>query len=311
MKKLNKKDYVLFTHKIPDLGINIIKEHCDIIILEENLPLKSQLEEYLPNAKYLVSLLSVNIDENIIQLGTRLKAIANYAVGYNNIDIKTAQKKNILVTNTPDVLTNATADLIWGLILAVTRRIVEGDLVCRENTFKGWKPEYMLGFEVTGETIGIVGMGRIGEAVAKRASGFDMKIMYYSRTRKKDLETKYNLVYKETLSELLGEADIVSLNIPYTKETHHLISKKELDSMKNSAYLINTSRGRVIEENDLITALKSKSIAGAALDVFYNEPSIPKTLRDLSNVVLTPHIGSATKNARNAMAKKVNKTDTP
>ncbi|MFX1283651.1 MAG: 2-hydroxyacid dehydrogenase [Promethearchaeota archaeon] len=296
---------VLCTHRIPEIGLKILSEIMEVEILDEQLPIPTQLQKVLPTVDFLIPLLSVEITESLMDLAPSLKGIANYAVGYNNIDIDAAKRRNILVTNTPGVLTNATADLIWGLILAITRRIVEGDRICRNNDFPGWLPEYLLGFEITGKTLGIIGLGRIGIAVIKRAVGFDMKVLYHSRTRKHDIEDQYGLIFKNTFEEVLKEADIVSLNVPYTPKTHHLISKDELSLMKSSAYLINTSRGRVVNEKDLIIALKNKVIAGAGLDVFYNEPSIPAELRELQNVVLTPHIGSATTQARNAMAEMV------
>jgi len=302
---MNSKSQVLCTHKIPETGLNILKNTMDVNILSEHLPINSQLQKFLPTTDYLVPLLSVEITEDLMDLAPSLKGIANYAVGYNNIDIEAARKRNILVTNTPDVLTNATADLVWGLILAVTRRIIEGDEICRKDEFPGWLPSYLLGFEITGKTLGIIGLGRIGTAVAKRALGFDMKVLYHSRTRKHDIDGEFNLIFKENLEDVLNEADIVSINVPYTPETHHLMSGHELSLMKSSAYLINTARGKVINEQELIHALNNKVIAGAALDVFYNEPSIPAELRKLPNVVLTPHIGSATTQARNAMARMV------
>lgn len=302
---MNSHPRVLFTHKIPITGLNILKKTMEVKILDQNLPIISQLQELLPTADFLVPLLSVDITEDLMDLAPSLRGIANYAVGYNNIDIDAAKKRNILVTNTPDVLTDATADLVWGLMLAITRRIVEGDKICRDDDFPGWLPEYLLGFEITRKTLGIIGLGRIGTAVAKRALGFDMRVVYHSRTRKRDIEDENDFIFKKNLEEVLKEADIISLNVPYTPETHHLISKSELSVMKPSAYLINTARGRVIDEKELIAALKNKVIAGAALDVFYDEPSIAKSLRELHNVVLTPHIGSATTQARNAMAKMV------
>ncbi len=301
---MNSKSKVLCTHKIPEVGLKILRDYMEVLILDKEISIKSQLKEYLPSVEYLIPLLSVPITEDLINLSTSLKGIANYAVGYNNIDIAAAKKKGILITNTPDVLTNATADIVWGLILAVTRRIIEGDTICRKNAFPGWLPEYLLGFEVTGKTLGIIGAGRIGTAVGKRAIGFDMKILYHSRTRKMRIEKEYGFVYTE-MNNLLKEADIVSLNVPYTSETHHLITRRELKLMKPSAYIINTARGKIIEESHLIEALKTGKIAGAGLDVFYNEPSISKELSNLSNVVLTPHIGSATTQARNAMAVMV------
>lgn len=294
---------VLCTHKIPDLGLSLLRSRMNVQILDEKKPILPQLRKEMPSIDYLIPLLSVNVTESLLETASSLKGIANYAVGYNNIDIEAAKKRNIQVTNTPDVLTNATADLAWALILSVTRRLPEGDMICRDNAFPGWLPEYLLGLEVTGKTLGIIGLGRIGTAIAKRAIGFDMNIIYHSRTRKKEVEDKFNLQFKENLDDLLREADIISLNIPYTKNTHEFISMREISLMKKSAFLINTARGRVVNEKDLIIALSKKSIAGAGLDVFYNEPDIPQDLRKLSNVVLTPHIGSATKKARNAMAK--------
>ena len=296
---------VVLTHKIPEIGLKLLKSCMDVKILDEHLNIYDQLKKVLPQAHYLIPLLSVNISEEIIKVATNLKGIANYAVGYNNIDINAAKSQNVLVTNTPDVLTDATADLVWALILAVTRRIIEADKICRRNAFPGWLPEYHLGFEVTGKTIGIIGMGRIGAAVAKRAKGFDMRVVYHSRSRKPSLEEKYGYEYFEELGSLLKEADIISLNLPYTEKTHHFISRSELELMKPTSYLINTARGKVVNEVDLVEALKVKKIAGAGLDVFYNEPDIAESLRALDNVVLTPHIGSATFEARNAMSKMV------
>ncbi|MHA2304152.1 MAG: 2-hydroxyacid dehydrogenase [Candidatus Hodarchaeales archaeon] len=299
---MNSKPQVVCTHEIPEAGMKILREHMEIIVLDKNLSIEAQLKEHLPSVEYLIPLLSVPIPEYLINSADSLKGIANYAVGYNNIDITAAQKKGILVTNTPDVLTNATADIVWGLILAVTRRIIEGDAICRKNAFPGWLPNFLVGFEVTGKTLGIIGAGRIGTAVGKRALGFDMKVIYHSRNRRGDIERKYGFIYKEDLDDLAKEADIISLNVPYTSETHHIITKRELNLMKPSSFLINTARGKNVDEKDLIEALKNHIIAGAGLDVFYNEPEISKELSALSNVVLTPHIGSATTTARNAMA---------
>ena len=301
------KPKVLCTHHIPKKGLFLLEKEFEIEFLNENLSINDQLEEKLPKIHYLIPLLSIQITRHHMELAPNLKGIANYAVGYNNIDIEAAKEFDIKVTNTPDVLTNATADLVWALILAVTRRIVEGDAICRRNEFPGWLPEYLLGYEVTGKTLGIVGAGRIGSAVGKRGLGFDMKIIYFSRSRRPDLEENYGFIPYYSLQELLRDADIISLNVPYTKETHHLISKKELKLMKSSSYLINTTRGKVINESDLIEALETRLIAGAGLDVFYEEPFISERMRKLSNIVMTPHIGSATTNARNAMAVMVAK----
>ncbi len=296
---------VLLTHNIPKKGIDLLKEHFEVYILEPDNSIDVQLNKLLPSFDYLIPLLSVRISGDLLRKCPKLKGIANYAVGYNNIDIDAAIECDIPVSNTPDVLTNATADLTWGLILASMRRIVEGDQECRQTSFSGWAPEYMLGYEITGKTLGIIGMGRIGAAVAKRATGFDMKICYYSRSPSKYNSELLNMEQIIDFKNFLKSCDIISLHVPYTEETHHLIGENEFDLMKKDSFLINTSRGKVVDEVALINALKEGKIAGAGLDVYYNEPIIPKELRDLNNTVLTPHIGSATKFARELMAKMV------
>ncbi|MCX7716173.1 MAG: D-glycerate dehydrogenase, partial [Endomicrobia bacterium] len=231
-----------------------------------------------------------------------LKIIANYAVGFNNIDVKEATSRKIPVTNTPGVLTETTADLAFALLMSVARRIVESDRFLREGKFKGWAPMLFLGNDIYGKTIGIIGFGRIGQAVAKRALGFDMKVLYYDTNRvKPEIEKKYSAIYK-SLSELLKESDFISIHVPLTQETYHLISDKEFDLMKPTSYLINTSRGPVVDEKALVRALKNKKIAGAALDVFENEPEVEAELIDMPNTVLVPHIGSATIETRTKMA---------
>jgi glyoxylate reductase len=296
---------VLLTHKIPDKGLNLLKEKFDVLILDTEESIEHQLHHHLPTADYLIPLLSVPVDKALLKKCSKLRAIANYAVGYNNIDIEEANKQNILVTNTPDVLTNATADLVWGLILALTRRILEGDQICRQGDFTGWLPEFLLGSELSGKVLGIIGMGRIGKAVAKRALGFEMKVQYYSRTEKKEFVQAENISFVPELHSLLKNSDIISVNVPYTSSTHHMIGEQEFMLMKRSSYLINTARGRIVDEKALIHALEEKHIAGAALDVFYDEPEIPPELRKLSNLVMTPHIGSATHHTREAMAVMV------
>jgi glyoxylate reductase len=293
------------THKIPKIGLNLLKEHFEVYILEPDNSIDVQLNKLLPSFDYLIPLLSVRVSGNLLRKCPKLKGIANYAVGYNNIDIDAAIECDIPVSNTPDVLTNATADLTWGLILTSMRRIVEGDQECRQTSFSGWAPEYMLGYEITGKTLGIIGMGRIGAAVARRAIGFDMKICYYSRSPSKYNSELLNMEQIIDFKKFLKSCDIISLHVPYTEQTHHLIGENEFDLMKKASFLINTSRGRVVDEVALINALKEDKIAGAGLDVYYNEPIIPKELRDLNNIVLTPHIGSATKFARESMAKMV------
>lgn len=295
---------ILFTHKIPIKGLDLLKTRFELVYLDDEKPTGPQLHKMLPTADYLVPLLSVNVNENLLSKCSKLKGIANYAVGYNNIDVSAAIKYNIKITNTPDVLTNATADLVWALILSVARRIVESDQMCRNSQFKGWLPELMLGTELVGKTLGIIGMGRIGQAVAKRAVGFDMNVQYYGRSEK-SLKDLGDPKFIPDLETLLKTSDIISLNVPYSNETHHLIDEHEFTLMKKSTILINTARGRVVNEGALIQALKSGEIAGAGLDVFYDEPKIPKELINLNNVVLTPHTGSATVQTREAMAVMV------
>ncbi|MFX0067336.1 MAG: 2-hydroxyacid dehydrogenase [Candidatus Hermodarchaeota archaeon] len=292
---------VVMTHKIPDAGLKKLEETFHVVILDETKPMREQLLKHIVDTEFLVPLLSLKIDAEILDKANQLKLIANYAVGYDNIDLEAARERKILVSNTPDVLTNATADLTWALMLAVSRRIPEADKLCRSNADWKWSPEFHLGTEITATTLGVVGMGRIGSAVAKRAIGFDMTVIYNSRSMNRAIEKQYEFCYMP-LNDLLQDADFVSLHVPYTSETHHLIGEEELELMKPSAFLINTARGKVVDEKALIKALQEGKIAGAGLDVYYDEPYIPKALKNLPNVVLTPHIGSATYRARDAMA---------
>jgi glyoxylate reductase len=251
----------------------------------------------------LVCLLTDTIDKDIIDAGGNLKIISNYAVGYNNIDFNYATEKGIIVTNTPGVLSETTADLAFSLLVSLARRIPEGDKFMREGKFEGWAPELMLGTDIHGKILGIIGLGRIGKLVAKRAKGFDMKILYNSSNRKPDVEKEIGINYAE-IDEILKESDFVSLHVPLTERTKGLIGKRELDIMKPSAYLINTSRGEVIDEPALIEALKNNKIRGAALDVFWGEPTnVNSELYELDNAVLAPHMGSASLETRSKMAE--------
>ena len=257
----------------------------------------------------LASLLSDRIDCNLLQQAKRLRIVAQYAVGYDNIDVACATRLGIYVTNTPDVLTEATAELAWALILAVARRVVEADTFVRWGewwrTGTGWHPHMMLGVELKGKTLGIIGLGRIGSRVAEIGKAFGMKIIYYSRSRNEELEKRLGAEYRD-IDTLLQEADIVSIHVPLTKETYHLINEERLRKMKRTAILINTARGAVIDTNALVKALAEGWIAGAGLDVFEQEPLPPNhPLTAFKNVVLAPHIGSATYEARHAMAELV------
>ncbi|MBN9387276.1 MAG: D-glycerate dehydrogenase [Chloroflexi bacterium] len=251
----------------------------------------------------LLCLLTDTIDAEVLASCPNLKVISNMAVGYNNIDVAEATRRGILVTNTPGVLTDTTADLTWALLLAVARRIGEGERLVRAGEWHGWGPLQLLGGEVNGKTLGIIGMGRIGQAVARRALGFNMKVIYHNRS---GLDPALESELKATrvgLDELIAKSDFVSLHAPYTKETHHLINAEKLARMQPTSYLINTARGPLVDEAALVAALKNNRIAGAALDVYEEEPVLYPGLRELDNAVLAPHLGSATHQTRGEMSR--------
>ncbi len=296
---------VFLTRKIPEDGIKILKNAgLEIEIFPyDRIPKKEEIIAGVRDADALISILTDKIDREIMDSAPKLKVIGNYAVGYNNIDVEYAKQKGIIVTNTPGVLTDATADLTFALILAAARRVVEGDKFMRQGKFNGWTPMLMLGKDVWGATIGIIGTGRIGQAVARRAKGFNMRILYYSRTRKEEMDglgAKF-----VSLEELLRESDIITLHVPLTPETRHLIDYEEFELMKDGAILINTARGEVVNEEAMLKALRSGKLFAAGLDVFYNEPNVNPELFKMDNVVLTPHIGSATERTRRKMAEMV------
>jgi len=266
------KPKVFVTREIPEKGLNIILERFDAKVWREYTPPpKEVIIEEAKDVDALVTLLTDKIDKEVLDVAKNLKIIAQYAVGYDNIDVEECTRRGIYVTNTPEVLTETTADFTWTLILAVARRVVEADKFVRsgewEKSRTGWHPKMLLGTDIHGKTLGIIGLGRIGTAVARRAKGFNMKIIYYSRSRKENIEKELGLKYVD-LNTLLREADFVSIHVPLTEETYHMIGERELKLMKNTAFLINTSRGKVIDEKALYKALKEKWIAGAALDVF-------------------------------------------
>lgn len=292
---------VFITYKIPESGINLLKEKFDVDVYEgERFLTKQEMMERLKDADAVVTQLRDPVDKEFIDAGKKLKIIANYAVGFNNIDVEYAKQKGIYVTNTPDVLTEATADIAWALILAVARKIIPADKFTREGKFEGWKPNLFLGYEIYGKTLGIIGMGRIGKAVARRAMGFGMKIIYHNRKRVED-DYKYNAKYVD-LETLLKESDYISINAPLTNETYHLLNKERLSLLKKNAILVNTARGPIVDEKALYELLKDGKIAGAGFDVYENEPEITKGLEKLDNVVLLPHIGSATYETREKMS---------
>lgn len=296
------KRKVVLTQEYQYEAIEQLKQEFNLIIAAgSNKPLTDILAEN-PDTEALISFLSDRIDKTVIDLGKNLKVIANYAVGYNNIDVRYAVQKGIPVTNTPDILTHATADLTMALMLSVSRRIVEGDDFVRKGKFTGWGANLMLGKELYGSTIGIVGMGRIGLAAALRAKGFGMKIIYYSRSRKKDLEEMHGFEYMPFI-ELVKKADIITPHIPASADTRHLFNRDVFDVMKRDAIFINVSRGDIMDEKYLADKLEKKELFGAGLDVYEWEPRVTDKLKKLKNVVLVPHIGSATYKARLGMAQ--------
>jgi glyoxylate reductase len=251
----------------------------------------------------LLCMITDKVDPDLLAHAAALKMIANYGVGYDNIDVPAATKRKIPVSNTPGVLTDATADLAMALILGAGRKIVAGDAKTRRGDFKFWSPMHFLGREVTGKTLGLIGLGRIGEAVAKRAAGFNMRMVYTTRRQlPQEDEDRLHVSYL-SLTDLLHQADYISLHVPLTPDTRHLIGQSELSQMKSSAYLINTSRGPVIDESALVQSLRTDRIAGAGLDVYENEPVLTPGLTDLENVILLPHVGSATIETRTRMAE--------
>ncbi|MCX7920481.1 MAG: D-glycerate dehydrogenase [Clostridia bacterium] len=297
------KPKVYITYKIPEGPLKTLNEHCEVYINPEERPLtKQELCTELKGMDGVICMLSDNIDKEVIDYLKGVKIFANYAVGYNNIDFNYAADMGIAVTNTPGVLTNATADLAWALLFSVARCIVDSDRYTREGKFKGWAPTLYLGQDITGKTLGVIGAGRIGSNFARKAKGFDMKILYHNRKPNAEFEKETGAIYvdKETL---LKEADFISVHAPLTAETKHMISYNEFRLMRKNAIIINTARGPIIDEKALVEALKNKQIWGAGLDVYENEPSIEPELFDLENVVLAPHIGSATTETREKMVE--------
>jgi len=292
---------IYVTRRIPQAGIDLLSSCFDVSVnpFDRNLR-RAELLEHVKDADAILCLLSDVIDRSVMDAAPRLKCISNYAVGYNNIDVEYATKRDIVVCNTAGVLTETTADLTWALIMSCARRIVESDRFARTGDFKGWEPMLLLGTDIHNKTLGIIGMGRIGQAVAQRAAGFNMKVLAFDPAIPAG---EKNPMWKSVdLQVLLRESDFLSLHVPLTDKTKHMISVGELKLMKRDAIIINTSRGAVINESALIEALKQNRIGGAGLDVFEKEPFIPPELLELKNVVLLPHIGSATHETRNAMA---------
>lgn len=294
---------IFITQELPgNVEELLIKKGFEVEVFRKNRIIsKSELIRRAEDADGLICFLTNTIDKEVIAKLKNCKIIANVAVGYNNIDFKFARSKNIFVTNTPGILNDATADLTVALILSCARRLREGDIFTRSNKFKAWMPKLLLGIELAGKTVGIIGAGRIGTEVAKRLIPFKTKIIYYDRSVKKDFEIETG-AKKVSLNYLLKNSDFISLHVPLNDKTYHIINKENLKLLKSSAILVNTSRGEVIDEKALINILKRRKIFAAGLDVYEGEPVINKELFKLDNAILLPHIGSATIQTRSRMA---------
>ena len=300
---MNKKYNVLITRELIEGSYDLLKNDCNLEIHPHNRPMKrEELEESIKDKDGLLTMLTESIDRELIELNPDLKIIANCAVGYDNIDIEACNEYNIKVSNTPDILTNTTADYAWAMLMSLSRNIVKADKNLRGNGFSGWSLMDFLGTDIYKKTLGIIGLGRIGQAVAKRAQGFDMRIIYNDINRSNELEDELNIEYSN-FDNLISESDFIIIFVPLLESTRHLIGEKELKSMKKTSFLINIARGGIVDEKALEKALKNNEIAGAALDVYEGEPDVSEGLKKLDNVILTPHIASASKTTRYKMAE--------
>ena len=302
------KTKIILTRRLPDTVETRMRELFNATLNESDQPFSEmQLVEALKTADVLVPTVTDDLNASVIeQSGPQLRLIASFGTGVDHIDLKAARKKGITVTNTPGVLSEDTADVAMALILAVPRRIVQGDTKIRSGQWDGWSPTGMLGHRINGKRLGIIGMGSIGQAIARRAKAFGMSIHYHNRKAvHPSTEADLEATYWETVEQMLPRVDIISVNCPSTPATHHLLNAERLSLLPSHSYLVNTGRGDVIDELALLDLLKEKKIAGAGLDVYEHEPVVTSALIDLPNVVLLPHIGSATIEGRHAMGEKV------
>ncbi|MDA0962853.1 MAG: D-glycerate dehydrogenase [Proteobacteria bacterium] len=299
---------VVVTRRLPDPVETRLKELFDVRLRDDDTPMsRADLIEALHGADVLVPTITDTIDAGLLgQAGDKLKLIANYGAGVDHIDVATARQRGILVSNTPGVLTDETADMTMALILSVTRRIPEGLALMQKGEWTGWAPTALLGGRIAGRRLGILGMGRIGQAVARRAQAFGMQIHYHNRRRlRPEVEDRYEATYWESLDQMVTRMDVISINCPSTPSTYHLMNARRLKLLKKTAVIVNTSRGEVIDENALTRMLRADEIAGAGLDVYENGTDVNPRLRAMENVVLLPHLGSATVEGRIEMGEKV------
>ncbi len=303
-----KKPNVVVTRKLPDATETRLMELFDVILNVNDEPMSSdELADAVKTADVLVPTVTDRVDKALLsEAGKKLKLIANYGTGIDHIDLAAAREKNIAVTNTPDVLTEDTADMTMALILAVPRRLVEGERTLRTGEWKGWSPTWMQGHRIFGKRLGIIGMGRIGQAVARRARGFGLSVHYHNRNKVHEtIENELEATYWESLDQMLAHMDFISINCPHTPATYHLLSARRLKLLQPHAVVVNTARGEVIDENALTKILAAGEIAGAGLDVYEHEPAVNSKLMALDNVVLLPHMSSATFEGRVDMGDKV------
>ncbi|MEM6372997.1 MAG: D-glycerate dehydrogenase [Pseudomonadota bacterium] len=299
---------VVVTRRLPPEVETRLSELFDVRLRDEDTPMsRTEIVEAMKTADVLVPTITDTVDASMIgQSGDRLKLIANYGAGVDNIDVATARQRGILVSNTPGVLTEDTADMTMGLILAVTRRMPEGLAAMQAGHWDGWSPTAFLGGRIAGRRLGILGMGRIGRAVARRASAFGMQVHYHNRRRlRSEVEEALEATWWESLDQMVARMDVISVNCPHTPSTFHLMNARRLKLMKPDAVIVNTSRGEVVDENALTRMLRAGDIAGAGLDVYQDDTQINPRLRELTNVVLLPHMGSATRESRIEMGEKV------
>lgn len=293
---------VLVTRPLPLEVMDYLRARCDVSVPDEDRPMpREELLRDCVGRRGILAMLTDRIDEEVLDAaGPDLAVVSNYAVGYDNVDVAACTRRGVAVTNTPDVLTDATADMAWALILAASRRVAEGDRLVRSGRPWSWSPGFMVGHDVTGKILGIVGFGRIGRAVAARARGFSMRVLCHSRSRDPQAERELGVAFRN-LPGLLGESDVVTVHVPLNPETRHLFSASAFRAMKPTAVFVNTSRGPIVDEAALADALASGEIAAAGLDVYEREPEVHPGLLKVENVVLAPHLGSATVETRTAM----------
>jgi len=297
------KPTVSVTHIFPDPALEVLRSRFNVKYNDSGNSLSpEELIQWAESSQAMITYLTDKIDAGVIDSGADLKIIANYGAGYNNIDVSRAHAKGIWVSNTPGVLHETTADLTWAMILGTARQIVPADRYTREGQFHGWQAKMFLGQDVHGKTLGVIGCGEIVKAVARRAAGFNMPVLYHQRHRLSAAEEKNLNAEFVALPELLKRSDIVTLHVPLTDETRNLIGKEQIEMMKPTAILIHTARGKVVDDVALVEALKSRRIAGAALDVFENEPALTEGMTELDNLMILPHIGSASFETRDRMA---------